>query len=43
MAGYDAHVIDFALTLFLTTKTALFAQCLCLIAVPHSQLLLRNW
>ena len=36
--GYDAHVIDFALNLFLTTKTALFARCLCLKTVPHSQI-----
>ena len=35
---YDAHVIDFALNLFLTTKTALYAQCSCLITVPHSQI-----
>ena len=34
----DARVIDFALNLFLTTKTALYTQCLCLITVHHSQI-----
>ena len=38
MFGYDAHVIDFALNLFLTTIIALYAQCLCSITVPHSQI-----
>ena len=28
MIGYDVRVIDFALNLFLTTKSALHAQCL---------------
>ena len=28
MVGYDAHVTDFALNLFLTTKTALYV-CAC--------------
>ena len=38
MVGYDAHKIDFALNFFLMTKTALYAQCLCLITVLHSQM-----
>ena len=38
MVGYDSRVIDFALNLFLTTKTALYAQCPCLITVPYSRI-----
>ena len=33
MVGYDARVIDFTLSLSLMIKTALYAQCLCLITV----------
>ena len=35
MVGYDVHKIDFTLNLLLMTKTALYAQCLCLITVNH--------
>ena len=32
MVGYDVRATDLTLSLFLTTKTALYAQCLCLLA-----------
>ena len=38
MVGYDARKIDFTLNLFLTTNTALYAEYLCLITVPLSQI-----
>ena len=41
MVDYCTHVLDLALNLFLTTKTELYVQRLCVITVPHSVWILR--